>query len=197
MNESILINRTRELSRDMWEGAIANLLWWSKRKISSWADLYLDDITNIEVKCRLYWQPVNILIWQLLSLSENDIYALLFYRTNSWKRPLSILKQMWRWGNCLDHFKKSVSISKIFLFPVPYINHFYETTHMKEVTISSTWVKHKWLAVKTATEIYENSNETKSIFETPIDFPASPLAITYAVGEKINRILRMKWHKER
>ncbi|EKE27279.1 MAG: hypothetical protein ACD_3C00228G0004 [uncultured bacterium (gcode 4)] len=194
MNDLILINRARELSCHIWEQSVGQLLWWVKRGVNKWADLRLDDETDVEVKCRLYGQPVNILVEQLLKLTDNDIYALAFYRTISGLRPLWILRQASKNDDLFEHFQNSIAISKIFLFPAWHIKLFYETTHMNEVTISSSWQRHKWLSVKSATKIYDQADEIKTIFDTPILKPNSPDVRTYAVWEKVNRILNLKWY---
>lgn len=193
MNRLLIINHTRKLSWIIWENSICWLLWWKKYGTQKWADLYLDDTTDIEVKCRLYGQPINILVNQLLELKDNDIYALLYYKVHNNLRPAFALKQKPLHANSLDYFQNIIFISKIFLFPAWYIKVFYEKTNMKESTISSSWRKHKWLSVSSAVRIFNDSKEQKEIFKTPLSIPKSPDTITYAIWEKVQNILRKKW----
>lgn len=189
MNKLIIINQSRELSWIVWEKTISWLLWCKKHSKRKWADLYLDDKTDVEVKCRLYGQPINILIDQLLGLRDNDIYALLYYKLYNGLRPTSALKQKPINTDSLEYFQSIIFISKIFLFPAWYIKDFYENTHMKESTISSSWRKHKWLSVNSALKIFNDSKDEKKALNTPLCIPNSPEAVTYVIWEKIQNIL--------
>jgi hypothetical protein len=192
MRDSLLMQKARDFSWIVWETTVMDMLGCIKRDISSWADLILDENTHVEVKCRLYGQAVNILIEQLWSLRKTDIYSFVFYKTLSGKRPYWVLNDIQFKDGLFEEFLNSIVISKIFHFPAPYVKRFYETTHMKESRISSSWLKHKWLSVASAERIFNCSDEQKSIFKTPIVSPLSISTLTYAVGEKINLILKGK-----
>lgn len=191
-----IVNQAREISCEVWESSVIELLWCDRRQAKKWADLYLDDETNIEVKCRLYGQPVNVLVEQLLELRDSDIYALVYYRMLNWIRPVKTIKMSWqnrkKW---LKYLRNMMQVSKVFLFPRPYMIDFYNNSAVNERVISSSGLRHKWLSVTRAEEIYEKTREEKRVFETPLSGLNSIEATTFAVWEKITEVLLSKWYK--
>jgi len=191
-----IINQAREVSRDVWESSVIHLLWCDKRIEKKWADLYLDDQTNIEVKCRQFGQPVNVLVNQLLELRDSDIYALVYYKMINWHRPVKTIRLSWK--NIikgLAHLRKMMQVSQIYLFPQTQMIDFYNNSKVKEATISSSGLKHKWLSVTRAFEMYEKTKKEKAIFDTPIEFQDSFDVQTHAIWEKVIEILFYRWYK--
>lgn len=191
-----IVNQARMVSCDVWESSIIHLLWCDRRQERKWADLYLDDETNIEVKCRLYWQPVNVLVDQLLELRDSDIYALVFYKMINWHRPVKTIRLSWKnIRKGLAHLRKMMQVSQIFLFPQPQMIDFYNNSKVKEAIIKPSGLRHKWLSVTRAIEMHENTQSTKAIFDTPIESQNSHDVKTYVVWEKVIEILISRWYK--
>lgn len=191
-----IINQARAVSCEVWESSIIHILWSSRRQINKWADLYLDNETNIEVKCRQFGQPVNVLVNQLLELRDSDIYALVYYKMINWHRPVKTIRLSWKnIRKGLAHLRKMMQVSQIYLFPKPQMIDFYNNSKVKEATISSSWLKHKWLSVTRASEMFQNTKKEKAIFDTPIEFQDSFDVQTHAIWEKVVEVLLSRWYK--
>lgn len=191
-----IINIAREVSCQVWETSVIHLLWCDKRQEKKWADLYLDDETNIEVKCRLYGQPVNVLVEQLLELRDSDLYALVFYKMSNWHRPVKTLKLGSKnMKKAIAYLRNMMQVSEIYLFPQVQMIDFYNNSKVNERTISSSWLKHKWLSVTRAFEMYQNTTTPKAIFDTPIEAEQSFDAITHVIWEKIIEKMISRWYK--
>lgn len=191
-----IVNEARRISCEVWESSVIELLWCDRRQEKKWADLYLDDDTNVEVKCRLYGQPVNVLVEQLLELRESDIYALVYYKMLNGLRPVKTIKMNGKnTKKWLRHLQNMMQVSKVFLFPKSYMIDFYNNSNVNERVISSSGIRHKWLSVTRAEEIYKKTSETKSIFTTPLASLSSTEATTFAIWEKITDVLLSRWYK--
>jgi len=195
MNRWIYTQRARDFSGRLGEEAVASLLWAKIKWTRKGADLILPDGTEAEVKCRLYGQPVNVLVDQLLELHPEDTYVFLYYRTLGKNvRPIDIIMNWVDADSPYDYFVENIEITKIFLFPSHLTVDFYRNTHMKEWRISSSGRVHKGLSVKSAEAIFDNARQVKSILATPFSFPKSTEVLTYAVGERMNALLTSQWY---
>ncbi|MDD2907550.1 MAG: hypothetical protein PHH98_02815 [Candidatus Gracilibacteria bacterium] len=193
-----IVNQARMVSCDVGESSVIHILGCEKKQETKGADLYLDDATDIEVKCRQFGQPVNVLIDQLLELRDSDIYALVYYKMINGHRPVKTIKMSGRnRSKGLNHLRKMMQVSQIFLFPQPQMIDFYNNSKVKEATISSSGLRHKGLSVTRATEMFQNTKKDKAVFQTPLDFQDSPDAITYVIGEKVVEILGNRGYEKK
>lgn len=191
-----IINTAREVSCELWETTIKNLLWCEKRQERKWADFYLDDETNIEVKCRLYWQPVNVLVDQLLELRNSDIYALVFYKMLNWHRPVKTLKLGSKnMKRAIAYLRNMMKVSEIYLFPQWQMIDFYNNSKVNERIIKPSWLRHKWLSVTRAFEMYQNTTAPKAIFDTHIEPNQNHNIITHAIWEKMVETMISRWYR--
>jgi len=191
-----IINQARMVSCDVWESSVIHILGCAKKQVTKWADLYLDPETDIEVKCRQFGQPVNVLVDQLLELRDSDIYALVFYKMINWHRPVKTLKLGSKnMKKAIAYLRNMMQVSEIYLFPQGQMIDFYNNSKVNERTISSSWLRHKWLSVTRAFEMYQNTNTQKAIFDTPIEFQDSFDVQTHAIWEKVIEILFSRWYK--
>ncbi|MDD3145012.1 MAG: hypothetical protein PHV23_02770 [Candidatus Gracilibacteria bacterium] len=191
-----IINQARAVSCEVGESSIIHILGSSRRQANKGADLYLDSETNIEVKCRQFGQPVNVLVNQLLELRDSDIYALVYYKMINGHRPVKTIKLHGKNTiKALTHLRKMMQVSQIYLFPQPQMIDFYDNSKVKEATISSSGLKHKGLSVTKAFEMYEKTKKEKAIFDTPIEFQDSLDVQTHAIGEKVVEVLLSRGYK--
>lgn len=195
-NKTPLVDIARKISCYVWEKAIIDLLWCSKYPTEKWADLRLDDDTDIEVKSRLYGQPVNILIKQLLELRYEDIYALVYYKMYNKLRPVETLQSTPPWILPYDFLQSQMKISKIFLFPASDMRDFYFLSQVREATIKPSWLKHKWLSVTPALEMFEQIEDQKLVFESSLSSERVFKTQIYSIWEKMIQILKERGHQE-
>lgn len=146
----------------LWEQLVAEYLWWTLHRGIAY-DVSLDDERKVEVKTGRIWSSASIREWQLERLSEQDLYAIVYYETthNRQRSPSFYVDR------CIankfrispeEYLRRNIKIKSLFIIQRPSIVYFFNMSDLR-LFHNSSWVPYKSLSRKSAISLFdENPN---------------------------------------
>ncbi len=153
------IDAVREVTSPLWEDVLCTITWWErvKRGNNKWFDILLPDGVTMEAKIWRIGNSAVIKKEQLMHLSNDWYYGIVYYRTN-WNLPPSYFTaKEWLKISPAEYLRRNISIQAAFLLPKSYIVYYYNESDLAEGRISTTGVKHKPIAFSRAMELFQSN----------------------------------------
>lgn len=150
------IDTVRNVTSPLWESVLCHITWWKriKRGNNPWFDIVLPNDTHMEVKVGRIWNSAVIKKDQLTTLSEQDYYGIVYYRTKGNKPPSYYTSQDNKLSPVVN-LKRNISIEAAFILPQPLMVYYYNNSNLVEGKIRTTWLKHKPMAFTRAMDLFD------------------------------------------
>lgn len=146
----------------LWEELVAKYLGWTLFRGLVY-DMVLCDGRKVEVKTARVWSSASVREWQLEKLSQEDLYAFIYYETTqNRKRPPSFYvdKCISEWMSIPPevYLKRNVRLKSMFIIQRPSIMHFFNMSDLR-LFHNSSWIPYKSFSRKSAMALFdENPN---------------------------------------